>query len=93
VPAGSTLWLRLIGANDKPRQFGITVHGCRWPQVDYYPRSAKVSSISGLSPCHVETISLSLHYKGDYAIRAGNFLWAAEQGVWSSVRALSILDQ
>lgn len=87
VPEGSTVWLRLIGANDKPRQYGFTVHGCRWPQAAYVPGSALVSSINGLSPCRVETLVFPLPYPGDYAIRAGNFLWAAEQGVWSMIRA------
>jgi hypothetical protein len=88
VPEGSTIWLRLIGANDKPRQYGFTVHGCRWPQAPYVPGSAQVSSINGLSPCRVETLVFPLPHPGDYAIRAGNFLWAGEQGVWSMIRAL-----
>lgn len=86
VPRGSMVWLRILGSNDKPRQYGITVHGCRWSQAPYVPGSALVSSLNGFSPCRVETVAFNLPETGDYAIRAGNFLWATEQGVVSSVR-------
>lgn len=84
---GDTVWLRVLGGNDKPRQFGLTVHGCHWPLAPYLgSRSARGSSLNGLSPCRAETVVFTLPEAGDYAIRAGNFLWAAEQGVWSSLR-------
>jgi manganese oxidase len=87
--AGDKIWLRVIGAGDKPRQHTITVHGCAWLQAKWVPNGAWTSSVTGLSPCRAETIELILPHKGDYAVRAGAFRWAAEQGIWSSLQAES----
>jgi manganese oxidase len=85
--AGDKIWLRVIGAGDKPRQHTITVHGCAWLQAQWVPNGAWTSSVTGLSPCRAETIEILLPHQGDYAVRAGAFRWAAEHGVWSSLRA------
>jgi len=84
--AGDKVWLRLIGAGDKPRQHTITVHGCAWLQAKWAPDGAWTSTVTGLSPCRAETIEILLPHRGDYAVRAGAFRWAAEHGVWSSLR-------
>jgi manganese oxidase len=84
---GDKVWLRVIGGNDKPRQHTITVHGCAWPQASWVFNSDKAGALTGLSPCRAETIVVNLPHKGDYAVRAGGFRWAAEHGVWSSLRA------
>jgi manganese oxidase len=83
------VWLRLIGGNDKPRQHTITIHGCAWPEAVWAPKIAMAGAVSGFSPCRVENIAIELPYPGDYAVRAGAFRWAAEHGVWSSLRARS----
>jgi manganese oxidase len=87
VPAPVKIWLRVIGAGDKPRQHTITVHGCAWPQASWKPNGALNGALTGLSPCRAETIAIVLPYQGNYAIRAGAFRWAAEHGIWSSIRA------
>jgi manganese oxidase len=87
VQAESKIWLRLIGGNDKPRQHTITVHGCAWLQASWVKDGAWTGAVTGISPCRAETIEIALSYKGDYAVRAGAFRWAAEHGVWSSLRA------
>lgn len=90
VPAGATVWLRVIGAGDKPRQHTIVAHGCRWPEAPWAPQGAWTGAITGLSPCRVETVPLHLPHAGDYAVRAGAFRWASEHGIWSMVRALPV---
>jgi manganese oxidase len=87
--AGDKIWLRAIGAGDKPRQHTITVHGCDWPQASWKPNGAWTGALTGLSPCRAATMEIVLPHKGDYAVRAGGFRWAAEHGVWSSLRARS----
>lgn len=87
---GDKVWLQLIGANDKPRQHTITVHGCAWPQASWAPQGAWTGAVSGFSPCRAETIVVTLQHQGDYAVRAGGFRWAAEHGVWSSLRAENV---
>ncbi len=87
VPAGSTIWLRLLGAGDKPRQHTISVHGCAWDVAPWVANSDRSGAISGLSPGRAETVVIKLEHQGDYAARAGAFRWASEHGVWSSLRA------
>ncbi len=84
---GDKIWLRVIGAGDKPRQQTISVHGCAWPAASWVSQSDWTSTVTGLSPCRTETMVITLFHAGDYAVRSGAFRWAAEQGVWSSLRA------
>jgi manganese oxidase len=84
---GDKIWLRIVGGNDKPRQHTITVHGCAWLQASWVKNGAWTGALTGISPCRAETIEISLPYQGDYAVRAGAFRWAAEHGIWSSLRA------
>ena len=85
-PAGSTLWLRLLGAGDKPRQHTMTVHGCAWPLAPWVNNHDRGAAVTGLSPCRAETVVCKLSHAGDHAVRAGAFRWASEHGVWASVR-------
>ena len=88
VRKGSTLWLRILGAGDKPRQHTISMHGCCWDVAPWVAGCDKSGAISGISPCRAETVVVTLEHEGDYAARAGGFRWMSEQGVWSSVRAV-----
>ena len=88
VRKGSTLWLRILGAGDKPRQHTISMHGCCWDVAPWVAGCDKSGAISGISPCRAETVVVTLEHEGDYAARAGGFRWMSEHGVWSSVRAV-----
>lgn len=88
APVGSTVWLRLLGAGDKPRQHTISVHGCHWPVAPWVVNCDRSGAISGVSPGRADTLIFKLPHKGDYAARAGAFRWAAEHGVWSSLRGV-----
>jgi hypothetical protein len=81
------VWLRVLGANDKPRQQGVVVHGtalrqANWMGVD----SPLIGAMSGIAPCRVENFAFKLTDKGDHAVRSGSFLWAAQQGMWAHIR-------
>jgi manganese oxidase len=85
--AGDKLWLRVIGANDKPRQHSIVVHGTSFEQASWMSgNSPLLGARSGVSPCRVENLSFSVSHKGDHAVRTGCFRWGSEHGVWASVR-------
>lgn len=86
MPAPGTMWLRLIGAGDKPRQHTMAIHGCAWLSAPWVNGSDAIGALTGLSPCRVENIVVHLPHPGDYAVRAGGFRWASEHGVWASVR-------
>lgn len=86
VPRDATVWLRLLGAGDKPRQHTITMHGCCWDVAPWVAGCDRSGAISGISPCRAETLVVKTEHKGDHAIRAGGFRWMSEHGVWSSLR-------
>jgi manganese oxidase len=81
-----TLWLRIIGAGDKPRQQTFTLHGCAWPQAPWHAQSPWIGAFSGMAPCRAENIVVKLHHNGSYAARSGVFRWGTEHGIWSSIR-------
>ena len=86
VTATDTLWLRIIGAGDKPRQQTMTLHGCAWPKASWHPGSPWTSSFSGVAPCRVENIVTNLPGKGYYLARTGVFCWGAEHGILGGIR-------
>ena len=87
VKAGDTLWLRVIGANDKPRQHSIVVHGAAFDQASWMNDNSPIlGARSGISPCRVENLVVKLRHKGDYAVRTGCFRWGSEHGVFATVR-------
>jgi hypothetical protein len=86
---GEAVWLRVIGANDKPRQHAVVVHGAKLPQAHWMDtESPLVGAISGISPCRAENLSFILSGAGDHPIRSGNFLWATQQGMWARIRSV-----
>jgi hypothetical protein len=83
---GDTVWLRVLGANDKPRQHGVVVHGARWPQAQWMGgHSPMVGALSGIAPCRVENVSFSVERSGVHPVRPGNFLWSTQQGMWARI--------
>ncbi len=85
--AGDTLWLRVIGANDKPRQHGVVVHGACLKQANWMGNdSPLLGAMGGISPCRVQNFELSMSHKGDHAVRTSCFRWGSEHGVWATVR-------
>lgn len=85
---GDKVWLRVLGANDKPRQHGVVVHGAKLRQADWMgTASPLVGALSGISPCRVENFAFTLHGEGDHAVRPGSFLWATQQGMWAQIRS------
>jgi manganese oxidase len=85
--AGDTLWLRVIGANDKPRQHGVVVHGASLKQASWMGNNSPLlGAMGGISPCRVQNFVLPLPHKGDHSVRSSCFRWGTEHGVWATVR-------
>lgn len=88
VRPGGTVWLRVLGANDKPRQHSIVVHGVKLLQASWMGNnSPRRGAMSGISPCRVENFSFIAEGVGDHAIRSGCFLWATQQGMFAAFRS------
>lgn len=88
VMAGETVWLRVLGANDKPRQHGVVVHGVKLRQAEWMGNNSPlIGAMSGISPCRVENFSFVVEGVGDHAVRSGCFLWATQQGMWTQFRS------
>ncbi|MDD7926126.1 multicopper oxidase domain-containing protein [Actinomycetospora chibensis] len=84
---GDTLWLRLVGACDKPRNHTFTVHGQQWPMAPWLGRtSPQVGGLSGLTADVVHDIAMKARHAGDHAYRSGAFRWAVTQGMWGILR-------
>jgi manganese oxidase len=85
--AGDTLWLRVIGGNDKPRQHSVVVHGACINQASWMGGNSPIlGARSGISPGRVENLVVELSHKGDHAVRTGCFRWGSEHGIWATVR-------
>ncbi|WP_068433439.1 multicopper oxidase domain-containing protein [Piscicoccus intestinalis] len=84
--AGDTLWLRLVGAGDKPRQHTLTLHGLAWKAAPWVPNGPWTGSVSGVAPGWARDIVVHPVEPGDHALRTGAFRWGTEQGVWTTVR-------
>lgn len=85
---GGKVWLRVLGANDKPRQNGIVVHAAKLRQAGWLGNASPlVGALSGISPCRVENFAFRLKGVGDHAVRPGSFLWATQQGMWAQIRS------
>lgn len=89
VPAGSRVAVRFIGAADKPRNHGFTIHGhywLRWTQNQGVAREL-VSSEGGLSTGTVRTYEFTANEEpGDYLYRSTVLKWAIAQGLWGILR-------
>ncbi|WP_250032483.1 multicopper oxidase domain-containing protein [Paractinoplanes maris] len=79
---GQTLWLRVVGACDKPRAHTFTVHGMAWEAAPGQPEG----SFSGLTTATARTLVMKARHRGDHAYRSGAFRWATENGVWGIIR-------
>ena len=86
APVGRPLWLRVVGAGDKPRQHSLTVHGLAWPSAPWVPGSAWTGALSGVVSGYAEDLVLHPGDPGDHAVRSGAFRWGTELGVWGTLR-------
>ena len=85
---GEELWLRLVGACDKPRNHTFTVHGRQWAMAPWLgDGSPQIGGLSGLTADVVHDIDLgTVENPGDHAYRSGAFRWAVTQGMWGILR-------
>ncbi|PVZ10179.1 multicopper oxidase domain-containing protein [Actinomycetospora cinnamomea] len=84
---GDTLWLRLVGACDKPRNHTFTAHGQQWAMGPWLGgTSPQIGGLSGLTADVVHDIAMAAGHPGDHAYRSGAFRWAVTQGMWGFVR-------
>lgn len=86
VPAGTPLWLRLVGAADKPRNHTFTVHGVSWSSAPWQDGGPRVDSLSGLTGGVTHDLVFTAEHPGDHAYRSGVFRWAVENGLWGIIR-------
>ncbi|MDD7942864.1 multicopper oxidase domain-containing protein [Actinomycetospora lutea] len=86
--AGDQVWLRLVGAGDKPRNHSLTVHGVAWQPAPWVPGGWRIGAASGVSNGWAETVVVNNLQRGDHAIRSGAFRWGTEQGIWALLRGL-----
>ncbi len=88
---GETLWLRLVGACDKPRNHTFTVHGQQWAMGPWLGAgSPEVGGLSGLTADVVHDIAMTAEHVGDHAYRSGAFRWAVTQGMWGILRVSAV---
>jgi hypothetical protein len=85
-PAGEELWIRLVGACDKPRNHTFTVHGVDHAVAPWQGNSPRTGALSGLSSDTAHDIVLHPEHVGDHAFRSGAFRWSVEQGMWGLLR-------
>jgi FtsP/CotA-like multicopper oxidase with cupredoxin domain len=88
-PAGGQVWLRLVGACDKPRNHTFTVHGIDWAVAPWQGQLPRASALSGLSADTAHDIVMVPRHGGDHAFRSGAFRWSVEQGMWGILRIRS----
>jgi len=88
VTAGTPLWLRLVGAADKPRNHTFTVHGVSWDAAPWQPGGPRVGSLSGLTGGVTHDLVFTAEHPGDHAYRSGVFRWAVENGLWGIIRVV-----
>ena len=86
--AGDRVWLRLVGAGDKPRNHSLTVHGVAMRPAPWVPNGWRLGAASGVSNGWVETVVVDKLQQGDHAVRTGAFRWGTEQGIWALLRGL-----
>ena len=87
VPARTPLWLRLVGAADKPRNHTFTVHGVSWSSAPWQAGGPRVGSLAGLTGGVTHDLVFTAEHPGDHAYRSGVFRWAVENGLWGIIRA------
>lgn len=83
---GDTVWLRVVGACDKPRQHSLTVHGTAWRAAPWVADGPWTASASGIVADWARTLVLAAEEPGDHVVRTGAFRWGTELGVWGTLR-------
>ncbi|HWM57418.1 MAG TPA: multicopper oxidase domain-containing protein [Pseudonocardia sp.] len=83
---GQVLWLRLLGAADKPRNHTFTVHGMAWPAARWVDDGPMLGVLSGLTAGTAHNLELRAEHPGDHAYRSGAFRWSVENGLWGVIR-------
>lgn len=86
VTTGTPLWLRLVGAADKPRNHTFNVHGVSWSAAPWQPGGPRVGSLAGLTGGVTHDLVFTAEHPGDHAYRTGVFRWALENGLWGIIR-------
>ncbi len=87
-PAGEEVWIRLVGACDKPRNHTFTVHGVDRAVAPWRSNPPHEGALSGLSADTANDIRIVPEHPGDHAFRSGVFRWSVEQGMWGIFRIL-----
>ncbi|HYC90405.1 MAG TPA: hypothetical protein VEO54_14405 [Thermoanaerobaculia bacterium] len=93
VPTKSRVTVRFVGANDKPRNHGFTIHGHAWPRWTHRQGigSELVSSEAGITTGTARTYELIANEaEGDYLYRATVLKWTVAQGPWGILRVKKI---
>lgn len=83
---GTPLWLRIVGACDKPRNHSLTLHGFAWSCAPWVSQGPCVASLSGITTGWAQDLVLQPGQDGDHALRSGAFRWGTEQGLCAIVR-------
>lgn len=84
--AGHDVWLRVLGAGDKPRNHSLTVHGAAWEEAPWVQGGPWTGAESGVGNGWARTLLISDVRPGDHAVRTGAFRWGTELGVWGLLR-------
>lgn len=83
---GDTVWLRVVGACDKPRQHSLTVHGTAWNAAPWVQDGPWTASVSGIGSDWTRSQVLEAEEPGDHVLRTGAYRWGTELGVWGTLR-------
>ncbi len=86
VDVGDTVWLRVVGAADKPRQHTFTVHGTAWEAAPWVADGPWTAAASGVSAGWARDLVIHAEEPGDHVMRTGCFRWGTELGIWSLLR-------
>ncbi|MGE4164167.1 MAG: multicopper oxidase domain-containing protein [Vicinamibacterales bacterium] len=82
---GDELWVRLIGANDKPRGHTFTVHGMAWPAAPWLDDGPWAGCVAGIAPGFARTLVMHCHAPGSHVYRDGAVRWGIEGGMWGII--------
>ncbi len=80
------LWLRLVGACDKPRNHTFNVHGVALAATPWREDTARIGALSGITAASTHDLTLQPRQEGDHAYRTGVFRWHLREGMWGILR-------
>ncbi len=83
---GDTVWLRVVGGCDKPRNHTLNLHGMAWEFAPWVDEGPMVGSVSGVTAGWVDNVVLTAAHEGDHSLRSGVFRWGTEQGMCALLR-------